>query len=152
HDQHERQGQTASHARNPRSVPGHLLRLRFTMEPMPIPMPVKGAVGDMLDRRSPESDPAYAFAEFSASLTFEQLPAEVVAVLKRIVLDTLGTTLAGTTLGSGVPELVEVVHASGGVGPSTVIGHGHRTSAPMAALANGALAHALNYDDVYPGG
>src|SRR5687768_12507313 len=99
-----------------------------------------------------EDDPAFRYAAFAAGLTFAQLPREVVSVLKRIVLDTLGTTLAAGTLGSGCGPLVEVARSAGGPPESTLIGYGDRLSAPMAALANGALAHALNYDDVFPGG
>src|SRR5207248_197743 len=42
-----------------------------------------------------QDDPAIAMAHFAATLTFEQLPGDVVDRLKRIVLDTIGTTLAG---------------------------------------------------------
>jgi 2-methylcitrate dehydratase PrpD len=99
-----------------------------------------------------EDDPAFGFAEFAANLRFEGLPGELVAQLERVVLDTLGTTLAGATLGLGCREIVEVVRAGGGAPESTLLGYGDRIPAPMAALANGAMAHALNYDDVYPGG
>jgi 2-methylcitrate dehydratase PrpD len=73
-------------------------------------------------------------------------------VLKRIVLDTFGTTLAGGTLGSGCREIVDVVRAGGGALEATLLGFGARVPALSAALANGAMAHALNYDDVSPSG
>jgi 2-methylcitrate dehydratase PrpD len=92
------------------------------------------------------------FAAYAANVRYERLPSGVVEVLKRIVLDTLGTTLAGGTLGSGCRELVEVVRDAGGAPESTMLGFGERVPAASAALANGAMAHALNYDDVYPGG
>src|SRR4051812_30289626 len=98
------------------------------------------------------SDPAVEYADFTASLSFDRLPDGVVEVLKRIVLDTLGTTLAGGTLGSGCLEVLQAARATGGAGASTIIGYGDQVGAPLAALANGAMAHALNYDDVYPGG
>ena len=53
-------------------------------------------------------DPSQVYAQFAADLTFEQLPSALVATLKRMAYDTLGTTLAGTTLGSGCAELVDV--------------------------------------------
>jgi 2-methylcitrate dehydratase PrpD len=98
------------------------------------------------------SDPSAAYAAFGAELRFEDLPVELVATLKRIVYDTLGTTLAGTTLGSGCPELLDLVRRAGGARESTLLGSSSRVPAAMAALANGATAHALNYDDVFPGG
>jgi 2-methylcitrate dehydratase PrpD len=97
-------------------------------------------------------DPSQTFAGFAAGLTFERLPPEVVATLRRMVYDTIGTALAGTTLGSGCPELVDLLASAGGVAESTVIGFDRRLPAAAAALANGATAHALNYDDVFPGG
>jgi 2-methylcitrate dehydratase PrpD len=101
---------------------------------------------------SPESDPGLALAAYAAELTFERLPGELLPVLKRIVLDTLGTTLAGSTLGAGCPELLAEVRAAGGTAESTLLGFDARVPAPAAALANGAMAHALNFEDVYPGG
>jgi 2-methylcitrate dehydratase PrpD len=97
-------------------------------------------------------DPSVQFATFAADLTYERLPREVVAVVKRIILDTLGTTLAGGTLGSGCRELVDVVRAAGGAPEATLLGIGERVPAASAALVNGAMAHALNFDDVFPGG
>jgi len=87
------------------------------------------------------------FAEYAANITYESLPSEVVSVLKRMVLDTLGTTLAANTLGEGVKELVRVVRSAGGSPESTLIGFGEKVPAVMAALANGGMAHSLNYDD-----
>jgi 2-methylcitrate dehydratase PrpD len=80
------------------------------------------------------------------------LPESLVRVLKRITLDTLGTSLAATTLGSGCRELIEMVRAWGGAPQSTLVALNARVPSPMAALANGACAHALNYDDVFAGG
>jgi 2-methylcitrate dehydratase PrpD len=99
-----------------------------------------------------ESDPAFALAAYAAGVTFDRLPGALIVVLKRIVLDTLGTTLAGSTLGAGCPALLAVAREAGGTAESTLLGFDERLPAPMAALANGAMAHALNYDDVYPGG
>src|SRR5438067_11968565 len=85
-------------------------------------------------------------AEYLAGVTYETLPPAVTTVLKHIVLDTLGTTLAASTLGAGCGELVAVVQRGGGAPDSTLLGFGTKVPAPMAALANGGLAHALNYD------
>lgn len=85
-------------------------------------------------------------AEFAASLTFDRLPGEVVHTVKRIILDTLGTTLAAGTLADGGRQLLDMVRASPGPGEASLIGWGERVPAMMAALANGGLGHALNYD------
>lgn len=85
-------------------------------------------------------------AQFCATLTFERLPREVVHTVKRIILDTIGTTLAAGSLGEGCSELVEWAHASGGPPEATLIGFGGRVPALAAALVNGGLGHALNFD------
>src|SRR5205814_5147595 len=59
--------------------------------------------------------------------------------------------LAGSTLGAGVKELLTVVQQSSEPRESSVLGCGLRAPATIAALANGGLAHALNYDDSLAG-
>jgi 2-methylcitrate dehydratase PrpD len=87
-------------------------------------------------------------ARFAASLTYGELPPQVVTLAKALTLDTLGTALAATTLGEGCLESIEVMSALGGKPESSIIGTSAKVCAPNAAFANGALAHALNYDAV----
>src|SRR5262245_50389675 len=91
-------------------------------------------------------------AEYAATISHDRLPAEVVPTLKALILDTLGTTLAASTLGAGCREARAVAQAIAGSPQSTVIGFGDRLSAAGAAFANGAMAHALNYDAIGPEG
>jgi hypothetical protein len=58
---------------------------------------------------NPGEDAAFSLARFAAELTYDQLPLEVVSAVKLVILDSLGTTLAATTLGNGCPEFVRVV-------------------------------------------
>jgi 2-methylcitrate dehydratase PrpD len=81
-------------------------------------------------------------------LTYEDVPLDALAKVKYLLLDTLGTTLAATTLGAGCREVVEVMRDVGGNRESTILGFGHKVAAPNAAFANGGLAHALNYDPI----
>lgn len=87
------------------------------------------------------------FAEFAATLRFDELPAGTVSSLKRMILDSLGTALAATTLGDGCREVMSVMSGLGGKPESTVLTLG-KVAAPHAAFANGALVHALNYDPI----
>lgn len=66
---------------------------------------------------------------------------------KRAIFDVIGTTLAGSAEASG-RIVKDFVRAEGANGAATVIGGGFRRSSSMAALANGTMAHALDYDDV----
>lgn len=85
-------------------------------------------------------------AQFCSSLTFEQLPGEVVGVVKRIVLDSIGTTLAGGSLGEGCAQLCAAARATSATPQATLLGLGERVSALPAALGNGGMGHALNFD------
>jgi 2-methylcitrate dehydratase PrpD len=69
-----------------------------------------------------------------------------VPVLKGLVLDTLGASLAASTLGDCCPQVVKVARSNPGAPEATVLGYGDRVSVLLAAFANGALAHALNFD------
>ncbi len=95
-------------------------------------------------------DTSHVLAQHIADTRYEDLPAEVVAVTKNCILDTLGVILAATTLGeSGVQEIVELVREGGGKEESSILGFGRKAPALMAALANGAMAHQLDYDDCF---
>ena len=87
-------------------------------------------------------------AAFSAALTYADIPSPVIEMVKRLLLDTLGTTLAATTLGAGCRETASVMRNLGGPQEATILGFGGKVAAPHAALANGACAHALNYDPI----
>src|SRR5438067_6767459 len=85
-------------------------------------------------------------AEYVAALRFEALPADAVHRAKRAILDTVGVTLAARPDETS-RRIVEFVERIGGTPAATVLGQGLRTSAPNAALANGTMAHALDWDD-----
>ena len=95
-----------------------------------------------------ERQATQALAKFAATLTFDDLPAPTVAALKRMILDSLGTALAATTLGDGCREVMSVMSDLGGKPESTILTLGTKVAAPNAAFANGALVHALNYDPI----
>ena len=66
--------------------------------------------------------------------------------MKRVSLDCLGAALAGYSHPIG-KIITDFVKESGGSPKATVIGAGFKTSPHEAALANGTMAHALDYDD-----
>jgi len=87
-------------------------------------------------------------AAWSAGLRFADLPRAVVADCRLRLLDTLGVALAAVPLPIGIA--VRKGGASlGGGGEATVIGEATRTSAQNAALINGTLAHAMDFDDTH---
>ena len=85
-------------------------------------------------------------AEFASQLRFEDLPAPVVQRAKDSIADTIATIVFGRSLPW---SNIIVTHARrvGSGGQSRILGDGERpVTAPYAALANGALAHAFELD------
>jgi 2-methylcitrate dehydratase PrpD len=92
-----------------------------------------------------------ALAAHVAALTWDALPPEVVAMARRVVLDTIGCALLGST----TPEaerLAAVRRDLGGTGPCTVWGTPGRAAPGLAAFLNGAHAHMRELDDIGGGG
>jgi 2-methylcitrate dehydratase PrpD len=90
-----------------------------------------------------------ALAEHIARTRFEDLPPETVAVTKASIADALGVMLAASGLGEGCDAFVDVARSNAEHGRARVIGHGFATSPPMAAFANGAMAHAMDFEDTH---
>jgi 2-methylcitrate dehydratase PrpD len=77
---------------------------------------------------------------------YEDLPANVVKSVKALLLDSLGV-IAGAREAPGIAELnVRLARWEQG-GSATGLVDKRRYSPPTAALANGAAAHALDFDD-----
>ncbi|HYA30285.1 MAG TPA: MmgE/PrpD family protein, partial [Acidobacteriota bacterium] len=70
----------------------------------------------------------------------------VAAKAKLVFLDTLGVALASSTMDFGA-MVSKVAHKLGGANHSVVIGSAQRIAAANAVIANGTLAHGLDYDD-----
>lgn len=90
--------------------------------------------------------PTEGLARFACELKYEQIPAEALVWAKDAILDCTGVALAGAQqkLGKIITRYVE---GCGGRPESGVIAAGFKTNASNAALANGAISHALDYDD-----
>jgi 2-methylcitrate dehydratase PrpD len=94
---------------------------------------------------------AEAFVAFAKALRFQDIPPAVVEATRLHVLDTLGCGLAASGLDEGRAGRT-VADAAGGAADASVIGASRRVPAPEAALANGMLCHALDFDDTHPTG
>jgi 2-methylcitrate dehydratase PrpD len=60
--------------------------------------------------------------------------------------------MAGSTQGQGCKQIVELVKEWGGKEESTVLGFGVKAPCWIATFANGAMSHALDYDDAFDTG
>jgi len=87
------------------------------------------------------------FAAAVAQTRYENLPPAAVDAARKSVLDTLGVTLAASGMEPAVRAVVEIAREGGGKPESSVLGFATRAPAGMAALANGAMAHCLDFDD-----
>src|SRR5258706_13852580 len=85
-------------------------------------------------------------ARFIVDSNYEKIPREVVEKAKRTALDCVGAALAG--VGEPVSQTVTGYLSNiGGSAQASVFGAGIKVSVADAALANGSIAHALDYDD-----
>ena len=87
-----------------------------------------------------------AFCENIASWTFDQLPPGVVKTVKSLILDTLGV-IGGAAHAPAIAELNARLCRWEKNGSATGLIGKQRYSPPTAAMANGAAAHALDFDD-----
>jgi 2-methylcitrate dehydratase PrpD len=78
---------------------------------------------------------------------FVALPHEVVLRTKTLIADAIGTMLAGSCE-DGSQILQRYLKQPGGHEDATVIGAGFKGSASVAALANAAAGHALDFDSI----
>jgi 2-methylcitrate dehydratase PrpD len=95
--------------------------------------------------------PTARLASHIASARFEQLSPLAVNMTRLSLLDALGVTLAASRLGEGVAAFADVARDTGARPEASVIGFGFRSSSLAAVLANGAGAHALDFEDAYDG-
>jgi 2-methylcitrate dehydratase PrpD len=91
---------------------------------------------------------ATAFAGWALALRIDDVPSDVIHHATRHVLDGLGCAHAAAHSGE-VSYAVEVARSLGGPSEATIIGTGDRLGAAAAAFANGALIHALDFDDTH---
>lgn len=93
---------------------------------------------------STKEDPVGRLADFAANTKLSDIPEDVIGHAKRILMDTIGVILGGST----APEASSLAHRLGksDKGTSTIIGHRLRSSVLNAALANGTSATWLDFD------
>jgi 2-methylcitrate dehydratase PrpD len=86
-------------------------------------------------------------ADFICGTAVTDLPANVVDLGKKSILDGLGLALSGAVAKSGELVRRHLADLALGSGPSTVIGSSLRIAPRFAAFANGVGIHADDYDD-----
>lgn len=83
-----------------------------------------------------------------AETPFAALSPATVEATKRVLLDATGVMIGASGASPDVRPFVRLAVAAG-AGPSAILGTGLTAQPAMAALANGAMAHALDYEDAF---
>ncbi len=86
--------------------------------------------------------------DHALALSYESLPKAVIEASQKVILDTLGSTLAGTTA-AGINTLRSLAVEWGGRGESTLLAFGDKVPAPTAVWVNAAAARARDIDEVH---
>ena len=96
-----------------------------------------------------ESHPGQVLASFAAELRIEAIPAEVVDRAEDLMIDWLGSALAGKGA-RPVETIARYAERMGPAdGPSELLIHRRGTSPLMAAMANAAASHVAEQDDLH---
>src|SRR5262245_40375674 len=89
---------------------------------------------------------ARRYARFVRELTLDQIPEAIRARAQLLALDTIGSCLASSRQDFG-RSVLDAAERLGGPPESMLIGARARVGAANAVLANGTLAHGLDFDD-----
>ncbi|MCU1243847.1 MAG: MmgE/PrpD family protein [Candidatus Acidoferrum typicum] len=85
--------------------------------------------------------------KFVTTMTYEQIPEDVIELGKKSILDGLGLALAGSRAETGSISRKYVQQIGVCNGKATIIGSAQRTSPRFAALVNAISIHADDFDD-----
>jgi 2-methylcitrate dehydratase PrpD len=111
-------------------------------------MIMKSEKSATVDRLPFASEPVtQRLGEALAAVSYSELPARVIADTERAVLDWLGSALAGAT--EPPARMAQRVVAGMGSSNEATIFSAGRSSAALAAMANGIASHILEFDDVH---
>jgi 2-methylcitrate dehydratase PrpD len=92
-------------------------------------------------------------AEFTAGISLDRLPPEVVNRARFLVLDLVGNIVRARHDAESTPSFLAATRAMGmAAGNSGVFGDAARYTPAGAAFLNGALAHSLDFDDTHAAG
>lgn len=87
-----------------------------------------------------------ALASYAAEMSYEKLDTETIRVQKYSLLDAIACMAAATGVEGDWNRFAEFALTQGS-GNCSMIGRKEKVSPAMAALANGALMHALDFED-----
>jgi 2-methylcitrate dehydratase PrpD len=86
-------------------------------------------------------------AHFINEIAADNIPEEAYRIARMAITDFLGVSLVGSKEDAGV-IISDFIQDLGAKPISNVVGKGFKTTPHLAALANGTIGHALDYDDL----
>jgi 2-methylcitrate dehydratase PrpD len=93
------------------------------------------------------ASPTKVLAEFGLSLEAGSIPQNVMDKAAESILDSVGVCIYAAKLPWSQP-VIDYARINGAGGEATILGTNYKASSPMAALANGALAHGFEMDNL----
>ena len=96
-------------------------------------------------------DVAFELAESAAATSFDDLPLATVQATQGFIVDSLAVAVAGSSA-PGIDAGVEFTRANGGAAQATLLVFGDRLPATAAAMVNGTVMQARDFDAVYEPG
>ena len=93
-------------------------------------------------------DIASEYADYASRCRFDDLPSEVVDCAKRLILDTLGVIIAGSSA-RGMSTFVDLTNEWGGKKESSILIWGNKVPTPNAVACNASMARANDFDAVH---
>ena len=92
-----------------------------------------------------------ALCDFIAGFSVDSLPPAVLAATEAVIRDGTAALLAAANPDYSTGRLIaEFVRGQGGTPEASIVGHGFRSSASMAALANGTMGYACDVEPHHP--
>lgn len=85
--------------------------------------------------------------DFALHCRSESIPSEVLDFQKRVLADSIGVMAAASSLEPACRGFIEFARENSPAGVCKIIGTNVKASPLMAAMANGSLIHALDYED-----
>jgi 2-methylcitrate dehydratase PrpD len=88
-----------------------------------------------------------ALISFALDTGYGDIPADIIEIQKKSLLDSIGVMSAATTLEPACLPFIDFAAENSSASECTIFGTGRKASVLMAAMANGSLIHALDFED-----
>lgn len=82
---------------------------------------------------------------FVKKTSFSDLPEDIIQIVKKIILNNLGTIIAGSEI---FIEIIRLIKSWNGKEESSILIHGGKVPAHNASFINSIMARAYDFDDV----